>query len=76
MMLKYCKRHFCRNTVPNVFNLSSWLRLRVHPAKLVVSRAAEFETYDRFVFKNDVLYAFFMIKNRVKNVATKYRQMP
>jgi hypothetical protein len=31
-------------------------------------RAAEFETYDRSVLKNDVLYAFFMIKNRVKNV--------
>ena len=31
-------------------------------------RAAEFETYDRSVLKNDVLYAFFMNKNRVKNV--------
>jgi hypothetical protein len=44
----------------------------LHSFKLTPS-AVEFETYGRFVFKNDVLYAFFMIKNRVKNVATKYR---
>ena len=31
-------------------------------------RAAGFEIYDRLEFKKDVLYAFFIIKNRVKNV--------
>jgi hypothetical protein len=31
-------------------------------------RAAGFETYDRFVSKKDVLYAFFIVKNGVKNV--------
>ena len=31
-------------------------------------RAVPFKTYDRIVLKKDVLYAFFIIKSRVKNV--------
>jgi hypothetical protein len=53
---------------PIAEKLHIWVKMAYGGGEAGLTSAAGFETYDRFILKKVVLYAFFIIKNGVKNV--------